>query len=82
MKIMIHTYVHIAAFTSPLDKTWHIRQLHFQTMRVVACVCVCVYVCGCVCMYGWMCGHVLYLLGVKENFCYFSSLITFYYIHE
>ena len=23
-----------------------------------------------------------YLLGVKNNFCYFSSLITIYYIHE
>ena len=22
------------------------------------------------------------ILGVKTNFCYFSSLITFYYIHE
>ena len=22
------------------------------------------------------------ILGVKKNFCYFSSLITFYYIHE
>ena len=22
------------------------------------------------------------ILGVKNNFCYFSSLITFYYIHE
>ena len=23
-----------------------------------------------------------HILGVKKNFCYFSSLITFYYIHE
>ena len=25
---------------------------------------------------------IAYILGVKKNFCYFSSLITFYYIHE
>ena len=25
---------------------------------------------------------VVHVLGVKKNFCYFSSLITFYYIHE
>ena len=24
----------------------------------------------------------LVILGVKKNFCYFTSLITFYYIHE
>ena len=28
-----------------------------------------------------VCIHVLHV-GVKKNSCYFSSLITFYYIHE
>ena len=32
----------------------------------------------------YKCRHTMYMyvLGVKKNFCYFSSLITFYYIHE
>ena len=45
---------------------------------------VCMFVCTCyvVCMYVYMYVQCMYVLGVQKNFCYFSSLITFYYIHE